>query len=75
QYSRRATQIAQSKALSPIADEPTSLLRDDSQREAFPTISSLDAGQDRENINKTSAMPHESSPRVTTLDADEGCMQ
>nr|GEU30852.1 hypothetical protein [Tanacetum cinerariifolium] len=37
QYSRRATQIAQSKALSPAADEPTSLLRDDSQRDAFPT--------------------------------------
>nr|GFA28748.1 hypothetical protein [Tanacetum cinerariifolium] len=36
---------------------------------------SLDAGQDRENINKTSAFPHESSPRVTSLDADEGSMQ
>nr|GEX06296.1 hypothetical protein [Tanacetum cinerariifolium] len=42
---------------------------------AFPTVSSLDAGQDRENINKTSALPHESSPRVTSLDADEGSMQ
>nr|GEV18156.1 hypothetical protein [Tanacetum cinerariifolium] len=37
QYSKRATQIAQSKALSPTADEPTSLLRDDSQGEAFST--------------------------------------
>nr|GEV03267.1 hypothetical protein [Tanacetum cinerariifolium] len=61
-----------SKALSPVEDEPTSLLRDDSQGEAFPTVFSLDAGQDRENINKTSALPHESSPRVTSLDADEG---
>nr|GEY80267.1 hypothetical protein [Tanacetum cinerariifolium] len=48
---------------------------DDRQREAFPTVSSLDAGQDRENIAKTSALPHESSPRVTSLDADEGSMQ
>nr|GEZ67621.1 hypothetical protein [Tanacetum cinerariifolium] len=37
QYSRRATRIAQSKALSPAADEPASLLRDDSQVEAFLT--------------------------------------
>nr|GEX62830.1 reverse transcriptase domain-containing protein [Tanacetum cinerariifolium] len=43
--------------------------------EAFPTVSSLDAGQDRENIAKTSAFPHDSSPRVTSLDADEGNMQ
>nr|GEW53834.1 putative reverse transcriptase, RNA-dependent DNA polymerase [Tanacetum cinerariifolium] len=75
QYSRRATRIAQSKALSPIADEPASLLRDDRQREAFPTVSSLDARQDRENIIKTSVLPHESSPRVTSLDADEVSMQ
>nr|GEW26758.1 hypothetical protein [Tanacetum cinerariifolium] len=75
QYTRRATRIAQSKALSLATDEPVSLSRDDSQGEAFPTISSLDAGQDRENINKTSALPHESSPRVLSLDADEGSMQ
>nr|GEX83795.1 hypothetical protein [Tanacetum cinerariifolium] len=37
QYSRRATQIAQSKALPTTADEHASLLRDDSQGEAFPT--------------------------------------
>nr|GEZ43252.1 hypothetical protein [Tanacetum cinerariifolium] len=75
QYSRRATRIAQSKALSLAADEPASLLRDDSQGEAFPTVSSLDTRQDMENINKTSALPHESSPRVTSLDANEGSMQ
>nr|GFA11523.1 hypothetical protein [Tanacetum cinerariifolium] len=75
QYSRRVTRIAQSKALSTDTDEPTSLLRDDSQGEAFPTVSGLDAGQDRENIIKTSALPHESSPRVTSLDANEGSMQ
>nr|GEU70453.1 hypothetical protein [Tanacetum cinerariifolium] len=74
-YTRRAIRIAQSKALSPAADELASLLRDDRQGEAFPTISSLDAGQDRENIAMTSALPHESSPRVTSLDVDEGSMQ
>nr|GEW17050.1 hypothetical protein [Tanacetum cinerariifolium] len=56
-------------------DEPASLLRDDSQGEAFLTISGLEAGQDRENIIKTSALPHDSTPRVTSLDADEGSMQ
>nr|GEX90730.1 hypothetical protein [Tanacetum cinerariifolium] len=45
------------------------------QGDAFPTVSSLDAGQDRENIAKTSALPHDSSPRVTSLDADEGSTQ
>nr|GEV94179.1 hypothetical protein [Tanacetum cinerariifolium] len=53
-------------------DEPASLLRNDSQGEAFPTVSGLDAGQDRENNNKTSPLSHESTPRVTSLDADEG---
>ncbi|GKE97629.1 hypothetical protein Tco_0020980, partial [Tanacetum coccineum] len=57
---KRAIRIAQSKALTPGADEPASPLRDDSHGEAFPTATSLDAGQDRENIPKTSAMPHES---------------
>nr|GEY05578.1 hypothetical protein [Tanacetum cinerariifolium] len=74
QYFRRATWIAQSKALPTAADEPASLLRDDSQREAFPTVSSLDAGHERENIIKT-ALPHDSTTRVTSLDADEGNMQ
>nr|GEY87671.1 hypothetical protein [Tanacetum cinerariifolium] len=75
QYTRRATWIAQSKALSLAADEPASLLRDNSQGEAFPTVSSLDAGQGRENIIKTTTLPLESSPKVTSLDADEGIMQ
>nr|GEW21443.1 hypothetical protein [Tanacetum cinerariifolium] len=72
---KRAIRIAQSKALSPDADEPVSLSRDDRHGEAFPIVSSLDARQDRENIAKTSAMSHESSPRVPFLDADEGSMQ
>nr|GFD28029.1 hypothetical protein [Tanacetum cinerariifolium] len=74
QYFKRATRIAQSKALPTAADEPASLFRDDSQGEAFPTVSGLKAGQDRENIIKTSALPHDSTPRVTSLDADEGSM-
>nr|GEX48387.1 hypothetical protein [Tanacetum cinerariifolium] len=64
--------ITQSKALSPDADEPASLLRDARYGDAFPIVSSLDAGQDRENIAKTSAMSHESSPRVPSLNADKG---
>nr|GEW89854.1 hypothetical protein [Tanacetum cinerariifolium] len=69
---REATEIAQPKALSPDADEPAFLSRDDRHEEAFPTISSLDAGQDKENITKTSVMSHESSLRVPSLDTDEG---
>nr|GEY52481.1 putative ribonuclease H-like domain-containing protein [Tanacetum cinerariifolium] len=37
QYSRRATRIAQSKSFPTAADKPASLLKDDSQGEAFPT--------------------------------------
>nr|GEY37695.1 hypothetical protein [Tanacetum cinerariifolium] len=54
------------------ADEPASLSKNDRQGETFLIVSSLDAGQDRENIAKTSAMPHESSSRVPSLIADEG---
>nr|GEY68877.1 hypothetical protein [Tanacetum cinerariifolium] len=74
QYSRRA-RIAQSLALSTTADEPASPLGDDSQGEAFPTVSGLKAEQDRENIIKTSTLPRDSPPRVTSLVADEGSMQ
>nr|GEX91338.1 hypothetical protein [Tanacetum cinerariifolium] len=35
-------------------------------QEAFPTDTSLDAGHDRENIAKTSAIPHEALLRVTS---------
>nr|GFA28498.1 hypothetical protein [Tanacetum cinerariifolium] len=55
--------------------EPASPLGDVSQGEACPTVSGLEAGQDRENIIKTSALPHDSTPRVTSLAADEGSMQ
>nr|GEZ15783.1 hypothetical protein [Tanacetum cinerariifolium] len=53
QYSRRATRIAQSKSLPTDADDPASLLRNDSQGEAFPTVTSLDA--DEGNKDKGSA--------------------
>ncbi|GKF10207.1 hypothetical protein Tco_0048133, partial [Tanacetum coccineum] len=69
---RGTIRISQSKVLSPGADETASPTRDDIHGEAFPTASSLNTGQDRENIAKTSAMPHESSPRVTSLDGGEG---
>nr|GEX95436.1 hypothetical protein [Tanacetum cinerariifolium] len=67
--------IAQSSAFPTAADEPASPFRDDSQEEAFPTVSSLEAEQDRENIIKSSTLPHDSPPRVTFLAADEGSMQ
>nr|GEV82931.1 putative ribonuclease H-like domain-containing protein [Tanacetum cinerariifolium] len=74
QYSRRA-RIAQSLAIPTTADEPTSPLEDDSQGEACPTIFGLEAGHDRANIIKTSTLPHDLTPRVTSLAADEGSMQ
>nr|GEW31702.1 hypothetical protein [Tanacetum cinerariifolium] len=56
-------------------DEPTSPFGDDSQGEAYPTISGIEAEQDRANIIKTSTLPHDSPPRVTSLAANEGSMQ
>ncbi|GJW98722.1 hypothetical protein Tco_0180530 [Tanacetum coccineum] len=72
---RGTLRISQSKVPSPGAHETASPIRDDRHEEAFPTATSLDAGQDRENIGKTSAIPHESSPRVTSLNGGEGNMQ
>nr|GEY80776.1 integrase, catalytic region, zinc finger, CCHC-type, peptidase aspartic, catalytic [Tanacetum cinerariifolium] len=56
-------------------DEHASLLRDDSLEEAFPTIYGLEAGQDKENIIQTSALPYDSTARVASLDADAGSMK
>nr|GFA20997.1 hypothetical protein [Tanacetum cinerariifolium] len=56
-------------------DEPASFIGDDSQGEACPTNFGLEADQDRENITKTSTLPSDSTPRVTSLAADEGNMQ
>nr|GFC25706.1 hypothetical protein [Tanacetum cinerariifolium] len=74
QYSRRA-RIAQSSALPTIADEPTSLVRDNSQGEACPTDSGFIADQDRATIAKSSTLPRDSAPRVTSPAAEEGSMQ
>nr|GEX14206.1 hypothetical protein [Tanacetum cinerariifolium] len=46
-----------------------------SQGEAFSIVFGLEAEQDRENIIKTSALPHDSPPRVTSFAVDEGSMQ
>ncbi|GJX59856.1 hypothetical protein Tco_0291246 [Tanacetum coccineum] len=45
-------------------DETAPPTRGNRYGEAFSTATSLDAGQDRENIPKTSAMPHESFLRT-----------
>nr|GEZ40593.1 hypothetical protein [Tanacetum cinerariifolium] len=74
QYTRRA-RIAQSSAPPPIADEPASPIGDESQGDACPTDSCLEAEQDRENITKTSTLPSDSTPRVTSLAPDEGNMK
>nr|GEZ92551.1 hypothetical protein [Tanacetum cinerariifolium] len=74
QYTQRA-RIAQSSTLPQVADEPASPLRDVSQGEACPTNSSFIADQDRATIAKSSTLPHNSTPRVTSPAADEGSMQ
>nr|GEX32597.1 retrovirus-related Pol polyprotein from transposon TNT 1-94 [Tanacetum cinerariifolium]GEX38026.1 retrovirus-related Pol polyprotein from transposon TNT 1-94 [Tanacetum cinerariifolium] len=74
QYTRRA-RIAQSSAFPTVADEPASPLRDVSQGKACPTDSGFEEDQDRANIAKTSTLPHDSAPRVTSPIAAEGSMQ
>nr|GEW46707.1 hypothetical protein [Tanacetum cinerariifolium] len=64
--------IYQSKVPSHRADETAFPTGDARYEEAFPTVPSLDTGQDRENISKTSAMPHEALPRATSLGGGEG---
>nr|GEZ60577.1 hypothetical protein [Tanacetum cinerariifolium] len=71
QYTRR-TRIAQSSALPPVADEPASHVRDVSKGEAFPTDSGFIADQDRETIAKSSTLPHDTAPWVTSPAAIEG---
>nr|GFB49274.1 ribonuclease H-like domain-containing protein [Tanacetum cinerariifolium] len=55
--------------------EPASPIEDDSQGEACPTDYGLEAEQDMINITKTSTLPSDSTPRVTSLAANEGSMQ
>nr|GFA52051.1 hypothetical protein [Tanacetum cinerariifolium] len=71
QYTQRA-RIAQSSALPPVADEPASPLRDVSQGEACPTDFGFIADQDRATIAKSSTLPYDSAPRVTSPAANEG---
>nr|GEZ20662.1 hypothetical protein [Tanacetum cinerariifolium] len=73
-YSRRA-RIAQSSALPTVEDEPASPVRDVGEGEACPTDSGFIADQDMATIAKTSTLPHDSAPRVTSPAADEGNMQ
>nr|GFC70570.1 hypothetical protein [Tanacetum cinerariifolium] len=74
QYTRRA-RIAQSSALLTVADEPASLMRDVSEGEVCPTESSFIPDQARATIAKSSTLPHDLAPRVTSPAADEGSMQ
>nr|GEZ64951.1 putative ribonuclease H-like domain-containing protein [Tanacetum cinerariifolium] len=53
-------------------DEPASPMRDVSQGKACPTDSGFIADQDRETIAKSSTLPHDSAPRVTSPTAEEG---
>nr|GEZ47641.1 hypothetical protein [Tanacetum cinerariifolium] len=69
------TSIPTSSALPTIADEPASPQRDVSQGEACPTDSGFIADQDRATIAKSSTLPHDSAPRVTSPAAVEGSMQ
>nr|GEU98527.1 hypothetical protein [Tanacetum cinerariifolium] len=71
QYSRRA-RIAQSFALPTVADEPASPVRDVREGEACPTASGFITDKDRATIAKSSTLPHDSAPRVTSPTADEG---
>nr|GFA18363.1 hypothetical protein [Tanacetum cinerariifolium] len=74
QYTQRA-RIAQSSTLPTIVDEPESPLRDVSQEEACHTDSGFIANQDRATIAKSSTLPHDSAPKVTSPAADKGSMQ
>nr|GEU90398.1 hypothetical protein [Tanacetum cinerariifolium] len=74
QYTRRV-RIAQSSAFSPVADKPASLVRDVSEGEACPTDSGFIADQDRATIAKSSTLPHDTAPRVTSPAAVEDSMQ
>nr|GEW52660.1 retrotransposon protein, putative, Ty1-copia subclass [Tanacetum cinerariifolium] len=64
-----------SSALPTVADEPASHVRDVSQGEAFPTASGFIADHERATIAKSSTLPYDSAPRVTSPVADEGSMQ
>nr|GEW87324.1 hypothetical protein [Tanacetum cinerariifolium] len=60
------------KILAIVDDEPASPLKDVSEGEAFPTDSGFEADHDRANIAKTSTLPYDSAPRVTSPVSAEG---
>nr|GEW81502.1 hypothetical protein [Tanacetum cinerariifolium] len=74
QYSRRV-RITQSSALPTVTNEHASPVRDVSEGEACPTESGFIVDHDRATIAKSSTLPHDSAPRVTSPAADEGIMQ
>nr|GEZ84717.1 hypothetical protein [Tanacetum cinerariifolium] len=67
--------MAQSFIPPTVVDEPASPQRNVSQGEACPTDSDFIADQDRATIAKSSTLPHDSAPRVTSPAAEEGSMQ
>nr|GEW11809.1 hypothetical protein [Tanacetum cinerariifolium] len=66
------TPFPESSTLLTVADEPASPVRDDSQGEACPTDSGFITDQDRATITKSSTLPYDSAPRVTSPTAVEG---
>nr|GEY74789.1 ribonuclease H-like domain-containing protein [Tanacetum cinerariifolium] len=56
-------------------DEPVSPMRDVSEGEACPTDFGFIADQDRATIDKSSSLPYDTAPRVTSPAAVEGSMQ
>nr|GEY62868.1 hypothetical protein [Tanacetum cinerariifolium] len=70
QYTRRV-RITQSFSLPPVADELASPVRDFSEGEACPTDSGFIADQDRATIAKSSTLPHDTAPWVTSPTAIE----
>nr|GEV95908.1 hypothetical protein [Tanacetum cinerariifolium] len=74
QYTQKS-RIAQSSALPPVANEHASPMRDVSQGEACPTDSGFIAYQDKATIAKSSTLPHDLAPRVTSPATEEGSMQ
>nr|GEU33695.1 hypothetical protein [Tanacetum cinerariifolium] len=66
QYFKRATRIAQSKALPTAVDEPTSHLRDDSQGEAFPTQTEMATKIAAQDLEISSL-----KPRIKLLEAKD----
>nr|GEV42051.1 hypothetical protein [Tanacetum cinerariifolium] len=67
--------ISRTVSESSLRHEPASPVRDVSEGEACPTDSGFIADQDKATIAKSSTLPHDLAPRVTSPAADEGSMQ